>query len=170
MGFWKLILKFWRTEHELSNLSEPGALFEFSNLLLHGHCLSLTLPASLSGFIWLCPKINHKEYITSQEPGWSGVNVNTTMWNLPSLLLRDGKMRKECLPVTLALERLRQGNGELEATEQGPFSKANNYKQEEQQWLLFMNHSLREALGQHLLMNSKQIITVYGKMLPTSLL
>lgn len=66
-------------------------------------------------------------------------------------------MRKECLPVTLAPKRLRQGNGELEATEQGPFSKANNYKQEEQQWLLFMNHSLREALGYELSANHHRL-------------
>lgn len=67
-------------------------------------------------------------------------------------------MRKECLPIILALERLRQGIVSLKLElEQGPFSKANDYKQEEQQWLLFMNHSLREALGYELSANHHRL-------------
>lgn len=104
-------------------------------------CLSLVLPASLHGFIQLCPKVNHKGYLSSQEPGWYGVNMNNIMQNLLSLSWQMGGWRKrECLPITLALKRLRPEGGEPEATEQSPFSKANNYGQEEQQWLLFMKH------------------------------
>lgn len=60
-------------------------------------------------------------------------------------------MRKECLPIILALERLRQGMVSLKLElEQGPFSKANDYKQEEQL-------SLREALGYELSANHHRL-------------